>query len=98
MGAVTQVLLPQIRHWLRTGVVAKGKLIHAGIIETRAIVKGKAGKRVEFGLKWLVNRLGGGYLFGQRVEAYADERQMPLSALATYRAVFGPTATPEMVV
>jgi hypothetical protein len=98
MGEVCAVLLPQIRHWITTGVVAKGKLIHAGITEARAIVKGKAGKRVEFGLKWLIHRLGGGYLFGQRVEAYADERKMPLCALAAYRALFGPTATPEMMV
>ena len=81
MGEVAAVLLPQIWQWLQTGVVAKGKIIHAGITEARAIVKGKAGKKVEFGLKWLVNRITGGYLFGQRVEAYADERQMPVVAL-----------------
>jgi hypothetical protein len=37
MGGVAAVLLPQIRHWITTGVVAKGKLIHAGITEARAI-------------------------------------------------------------
>jgi hypothetical protein len=98
MVAVTQVLLPQIRQWLATGVVASGKLLHAGITTARAIVKNKVGKKVEFGLKWLLNRIDGGYVFGTVVAAHADERQMPLEALRQYRAVFGPRATPQMVV
>jgi hypothetical protein len=37
-------------------------------------------------------------VFGERIEANADERQMPLKALAGYRTIFGPQATPELVV
>jgi hypothetical protein len=90
MATVTQVLLPQIAQWLATGVVASGKLLHAGITTARAIVKNKVGKKVEFGLKWLLNRIEGGYVFGTVVGAHADEKQMPLVALSQYRAVFGP--------
>lgn len=97
-ATVTQVLIPQIVQWLATGVVASGKILHAGITTARAIVKNKVGKKVEFGLKWLLNRIEGGYVFGTVVGAHADEKQMPLVALRQYRAVFGPRATPQMLV
>jgi IS5 family transposase len=98
MAAVTHVLLPQIQQWLATGVVASGKLLHAGITTARALVKNKVGKKVEFGLKWLITRIEGGYVLGKVVPAHADERQMPLAALSQYREVFGPTATPQLMV
>lgn len=41
---------------------------------------------------------GGGALFGTRIAANADEKTMPLRALAGYRTIFGPAATPELVV
>lgn len=94
----TQKLLPQIREWMNTGQVAKQKLLHAGITQARAIVKNKVGKKVEFGFKWLINRIGGGYVFAEVVEARADERKMPLEALKQYREVFGSKATPKMSV
>ena len=96
--AVTQVLLPQIVQWLATGVVASGKLRHAGLTTARAIVKNKVGKKVEFGLKWLLKRIEGGDVFGTVVGAHADEKQLPVGALHQYRAVFGPKATPRMLV
>ena len=49
-------------------------------------------------MAYLIGRLGGGYLFGTRIAANADERQMPLKALAEYRTIFGQEATPELVV
>jgi hypothetical protein len=96
MVEVSATLLPQIVHWLQTGVVAKGKIVHAGITRARAIVKNKAGKRVEFGLKWLINRIEGGYVFGRVVEAGADERAMPIEAMKEYQRVFGVKAVPKM--
>jgi hypothetical protein len=89
-------LIPQIKQWMQTGVVATNKIIHAGITEARAITKGKG--RVPGGMKWLICRLRGGYLFGQRVEARADENQMPQESVKAYRDVFGQQATPPMVV
>jgi hypothetical protein len=91
-------LLPQIVQWITTGVVAKGKIVHAGVTQARALVRHKAGKEVEFGLPYLLSRLGGGYLFGTMIRGAVDESKMPLQALAGYREIFGPQATPALVV
>jgi hypothetical protein len=98
MHSVIQVLMRQIVHWLTTGKVAANKIIHVGIPQARAVVRHKAGKKSEFGLAYLISRLGGGYVFGERITANADEKQMPLKALWGYRAIFGQEATPELVV
>ncbi len=52
MKRVSETLLPQIEYWLKTGRVAAGKILHAGIVEAKAMVRNKAGKRVEFGLPY----------------------------------------------
>jgi hypothetical protein len=98
MHEVIKPLMGQIVHWLTTGKVAANKIVHVGLPQARAIVRNKAGKKTEFGLAYLISRLGGGYLFGERITANADERQMPLKALAGYRAIFGQAATPELLV
>jgi hypothetical protein len=98
MHEVIKPLMGQIVHWLTTGKVAANKIVHVGIPQARAIVRNKVGKKTEFGLAYLISRLGGGYVFGERIAANADERQMPLKALAGYRAILGPKATPELVV
>jgi hypothetical protein len=98
MHEVIKPLMGQIVHWVTTGNVAANKIVHVGIPQARAIVRNKAGKKTEFGLAYLIRRLGGGYLFGERIAANADERQMPLKALTGYRAIFGQEATPELVV
>lgn len=95
---VSEEVIPQIAQWVTTGVVAKGKILHAGITSARAIVKEKSGEKVKFGMKWLINRITGGYVFGEMVEAYADEKKMPLESLEQYREVFGAEATPKMIV
>jgi hypothetical protein len=97
MKQVAETLIPQIMQWMSTGVVAKGKIVHAGITQARAIVRNTVGKKVEFGLKYLVNRIGGGYVFGKLVAANSDERKMPLETLSSYREVFGKAATPEWI-
>ena len=98
MHEVAKGLIPQIVQWITTGVVAKGTILHAGITQARAIVRNKAGKKVEFGLPYLLSRLGGGYVFGTLIQGVVDETKMPLVALAGYRAIFGPHATPALVV
>jgi len=98
MQDVIKVLMGQIVHWVSTGKVAANKIVHVGFPQARAIVRNKAGKKTEFGLGYLISRLGGGYVFGERIVANADERQMPLKALAGYREIFGQEATPELVV
>jgi hypothetical protein len=98
MHAVAKQLIPQIVQWITTGVVAKGKIVHAGVTQARAIVRNKVGKKVEFGLPYLLSRLGGGYVFGTLIRGVVDESKMPLQALAGYRAIFGAQATPTLVV
>ncbi len=60
MGEVSGVLIPQIEQWMKTGKVARHKILHPGITQARSIVKKSAGKKVAFGLKWLLNRIPGG--------------------------------------
>ena len=98
MHEVAKRLIPQIVQWLTTGVVAKGKIVHAGLTQARAIVRNKAGKKVEFGLPYLLSRLGGGYVFGTLIRGVVDESKMPLQALAGYREIFGARATPTLLV
>jgi len=98
MHEVAKQLVPQIVQWMLTGVVAKGKIVHAGLTQARAIVRHKAGKPVELGLPYLLNRLGGGYVFGTMIRGVVDESKMPLQALAGYRDIFGAHATPTLMV
>ena len=98
MHEVAKSLIPQIVHWITTGVVAKGKIVHVGVTQARALVRHKVGKEVEFGLPYLLSRLGGGYIFGTLIRGVVDESKMPLQALAGYRAIFGAQATPTLMV
>jgi hypothetical protein len=98
MHEVTKRLVPQLVQWMLTGVVATNKIRHAGVPQARAIVRNKAGKKVEFGLPYRLSRLGGGYIFGTLMRGIVDESKMPLQALAGYRAIFGPHASPEWLV
>src|SRR5262249_61099719 len=81
-------LIPQIVQWITTGVVAKGKILHAGVTQARALVRHKAGKAVEFGLPYLLSRLGGGDLFRNLIPGGGGACKIPLQALASYPAGF----------
>jgi hypothetical protein len=98
VSEVARELLPQIVHWLSTGTVAKGKILHAGLTQAVSVVRNKAGKRVEFGLPYLLHRLGGGYVFGTLLSRAPNETKMPLHALAAYRERFGDKSVPELMV
>ena len=98
MHEVIKPRMGQIVHGISTGKVAANTIVHVGIPHARALVRNKVGKKTEFGLAYLISRLGGGYLCGTLITANVDERQMPLKALSGYRAIFGQEATPELVV
>jgi hypothetical protein len=98
MKEVGEQLIPQITYWMKTGIVAKGKIIHAGITEAKAIVRNKVGKKVEFGLKYLINRIGGGYIFGSLVLGSVGETKMPGLSLSGYQQIFGEESVPELFV
>ena len=84
-------LLPQIHHWLRTGMVATGKIISLHIPELYSIVRGKVGKAVEFGLSWGITRLRGGYLLATvaRERNELQDAEFVLRAVRDHIVLFG---------
>jgi len=55
-------MLPEITHWIQKGKVVKGKIVSLFNPEFKAINRGKIGKAIEFGLKWGINQVRGGYV------------------------------------
>lgn len=55
-------LMEQIEYWLKTGKVAKDKIISLWKWVPQAIKKGKIGNPVEFGRKWIINCYQNGYV------------------------------------
>lgn len=55
-------LMEQIGYWLKSGKVANDKIVSLWKFVPKAISKGKIGKPVEFGRKWIVNCYQGGYM------------------------------------
>lgn len=98
LRSFVQRLAPQIRHWLSTNKVAKGKLLHPGIEESRAIIRNKAGNKWEYGLTWLICRLSGGYLFGKMFRSPPHESKMPLEAFLLFQQIFGTRTVPELYI
>lgn len=84
-------LLPQIRYWLRTGRVAAGKIINLYVPELYAMVRGKVGKTVEFGLSWGLCRLRGGFLLATlaRQPSERSDADFALRAVRDLAALFG---------
>lgn len=60
-----RLMLGQIRHWMKTGFHRPGKFVSLWETKARAIVRNKASKAVEFGRRWIVTRLTGGYIIGK---------------------------------
>lgn len=84
-------LLPQIRYWIKTGFVAANKIVSVHIPELYSIVRGKVGKKVEFGLQWGIARLRGGFLLAT---VAADRRELvdarfAVKAVDNHIALFG---------
>jgi len=86
-----RTLLPQIRHWLKTGRVATGKIISLHAPELYSIVRGKVGKAVEFGLTWGIRRLRGGYLLATLATSKSklNDTRFAVSAVDEHIALFG---------
>jgi len=88
-------LFPQIKHFLETGFVANKKIIHLGMSELYSIVRGKAGKSVEFGLKWGINRIGNGFAEGFLIDGgkHVSDKRFCLEALSVHQETFGEVPT-----
>jgi hypothetical protein len=84
-------LAPQIRYWLRTGWVASNKIISLQMPELYAIVRGKVGKVVEFGLSWGIARLRGGFLLATlgKDKRELQDTKFAVRAVKDHTAIFG---------
>lgn len=83
-------LLPQIKYFMDTGFVAKKKIIHLQMPELYSIVRGKAGKSVEFGLKWGISRIDGfvsGFLIDKGV--HASDQKFCIESIKEHILIFG---------
>lgn len=91
LSETMETLLPQIRSWLRTGNVALGKIVNLHIPQLYAIVRGKLGKSVEFGLKWGVSRIKGGYILLTMANSRVDlhDSDFCVEAVRQHRDFFG---------
>jgi hypothetical protein len=89
-------LIPQIRYWLRTGFVATGKVLSLQIPELYSMVREKAGKKVEFGLRWGISRLKGGFLLARLATSRKElvDHKFAVKAVKDQVTLFGrpPTA------
>jgi len=84
-------LLPQVRHWLETGRVAVDKIISLHIPQLYSIVRGKAGKKVEFGLKWGISRVKGGFVLLARAKSKKDmvDAKFAVDVVRHHKELFG---------
>jgi hypothetical protein len=82
-------LMDQIGYWLRTHKVAPDKIISLWKMIPKAIPKGKIGKPVEFGRKWIVNAYRGGYVlvFAPANPKIGDQNCV-IESLSLHKAVF----------
>lgn len=84
-------MLEQIKIWMKTGFHPKDKIISLWDTTARAISKGKSGKSVEFGRRWIITRLMGGYVTGtpcQKIGADADT-QIADEVIMNFMDTFG---------
>ncbi len=90
LSKLMDILFPQILFFLETGFVASKKIIHLQMSELYSIVRGKAGKSVEFGLKWGINRVDGfvlGFLIQNGINA--SDQKFCLQSIKEHIALFG---------
>ena len=71
--------------------MAAGKVISVHVPELYSIVRGKVGKKVEFGLSWGIRRLGGGFLLATLAKDRKDlhDQKFAVSAVDEHAALFG---------
>lgn len=94
LSKLMDTLFPQILFFLETGFVASKKIIHLQMSELYSIVRGKAGKSVEFGLKWGISRIDGyvlGFLINNGINA--SDQKFCLQSIKEHVALFGHAPT-----
>lgn len=88
LSQVMGALLPQILYFIETGFVASKKIIHLQMSELYAIVRGKSGKSVEFGLKWGINKVDG-FVMGFLMNGNQSDKAFCIQSIREHIAVFG---------
>lgn len=84
------LMLPQIYTWIQEGRVVPQKIISLFNTELRAINRGKSGKKIEFGLKWGVNQIRGGYIsVFTMVNMMAHDASYSVEAVKEHLRIFG---------
>lgn len=91
LHGIMSTLLPQIKHFIKTGFVASKKIIHLKMTELYSITRGKLGKSVEFGIKWGVNRIQGGFISGFLIDGgkHVSDTAFCMEALRVHKALHG---------
>jgi hypothetical protein len=91
LNTVMQKLLPQIDYYIQKGKVAKDKIISLFLSDVRSIVRGKAGKPVEFGMKWGINQIRGGYISLFQMNGKHGEADYAVEGIREHQRLFGVT-------
>ncbi len=88
---IMDILLTQILYFTETGCVAAGKIIHLKMHQLYSIVRGKAGKKVEFGSKWGINRVKGGFVMGFLMNGgkHFSDKKFSIEAINYHMNQFG---------
>jgi hypothetical protein len=87
-------LIGQIDYWIKTGWVTPEKIISLFQIDLRSIPRGKVGKTVEFGLKWGINQIRGGYVhIFMMKEMRSADYNYAVEAIREHIRIFGAPPT-----
>jgi len=82
-------LSPQIAYYIKNGKPVSNKIISLFSTTVRSIVRGKAGKKVEFGLKWGFNQIAGGYISIFQLDGKNGEADYAVAAVVRHIEMFG---------
>lgn len=89
LSSLGPLLMDQIVYWLDHGKVAKDKVVSLWKFVPKAIPKGKIGKAVEFGRKWIVNCYAGGYMLVAAPEnPKVSDQHCVVESLSLHSTVF----------
>ncbi len=89
LSSLGPLLMEQIIYWLDTGKVAKDKIVSLWKLAPTAIPKGKIGKSVEFGRKWIINCYRGGYMLVMAPEnPKISDQHCVVESLSLHSTVF----------
>ncbi len=91
-------MLGQIKTWMNTGYHPSGKIISLWYQSARAITRGKAARAVEFGRRWFITLLEGGYIIGRPCKKLGSDTDGKIAGevLPQFKDVLG--KMPEMFV